>query len=89
MMAGLEYTQFEFLPEKIQTLSGSVHQTYSLLEETDYGDCVYIPFIDSSVPIYTTARDYHLYPDMYTPVAKVLTLQDLIPHSPPQLTTPL
>ena len=38
MMAGLEYTQFEFLPEKIQTLSGSVHQTYSLLEETDYGD---------------------------------------------------
>lgn len=77
MMAGLEYTQFEFLPEKIQTLSGSVHQTYSLLEETDYGDSVYIPFIDSSVPIYTTARDYHLYPDMYTPVAKVLTLQDL------------
>lgn len=77
MMAGLEHTQFEFLPEKIQTLSGSVHQTYSLLEETDYGDSVYIPFIDSSVPIYTTARDYHLYPDMYTPVAKVLTLQDL------------
>lgn len=77
MMAGLEHTQFEFLPEKIQTLSGSVHQTYSLLEETDYGDSVYIPFIDSSVPIYTTARDYHLYPDMYTPMAKVLTLQDL------------
>lgn len=77
MMAGLEHTQFEFLPEKIQTLSGSVHQTYSLLEETDYGDSVYIPFIDSSVPIYTTARDYHLYPGMYTPMAKVLTLQDL------------
>lgn len=77
MMAGLEHTQFEFLPEKIQTLSGSVHQTYSLLEETDYGDSVYIPFIDSSVPIYTTARDYHLYPDMYAPVAKVLTQQDL------------
>ena len=77
MMAGLEHTQFEFLPEKIQTLSGSVHQTYSLLEETDYGDSVYIPFIDSSVPIYTTARDYHLYPDMYAPMAKVLTLQDL------------
>ena len=77
MMAGLEHTQFEFLPEKIQTLSGSVHQTYSLLEETDYGDSVYIPFIDSSVPIYTTARDYHLYPGMYTPIAKVLTLQDL------------
>ena len=77
MMAGLEHTQFEFLPEKIQTLSGSVHQTYSLLEETDYSDSVYIPFIDSSVPIYTTARDYHLYPDMYAPMAKVLTLQDL------------
>lgn len=77
MMAGLEHTQFEFLPEKIQTLSGSVHQTYSLLEETDYGDSVYIPVIDSSVPIYTTARDYHLYPDMYAPMAKVLTLQDL------------
>lgn len=77
MMAGLEHTQFEFLPEKIQTLSGSVHQTYSLLEETDYGDSVYIPFIDSSVPIYTTARDYHLYPGMDTPMAKVLTLQDL------------
>ena len=77
MMAGLVHTQFEFLPEKIQTLSGSVHQTYSLLEETDYGDSVYIPFIDSSVPIYTTARDYHLYPGMYTPMAKVLTLQDL------------
>lgn len=77
MMARLEHTQFEFLPEKIQTLSGSVHQTYSLLEETDYGDSVYIPFIDSSVPIYTTARDYHLYPGMYTPMAKVLTLQDL------------
>lgn len=77
MMAGPEHTQFEFLPEKIQTLSGSVHQTYSLLEETDYGDSVYIPFIDSSVPIYTTARDYHLYPGMYTPMAKVLTLQDL------------
>ena len=69
MMAGLEHTQFEFLPEKIQTLSGSVHQTYSLLEETDYGDSVYIPVIDSSVPIYTTARDYHLYPDMYAPMA--------------------
>lgn len=77
MMAGLEHTQFEFLPEKIQTLSGSVHQTYSLLEETDYGNSVYIPVIDSSVPIYTTARDYHLYPDMYAPMAKVLTLQDL------------
>ena len=77
MMVQLEHTQFEFLPEKIQTLSGSVHQTYSLLEETDYGDSVYIPVIDSSVPIYTTARDYHLYPDMYAPMAKVLTLQDL------------
>ena len=29
MMAGTEKTQFEFLPEKIQTLCGSVYKTYS------------------------------------------------------------
>ena len=29
MMAGAEKTQFEFLPEKIQTLCGSVYKTYS------------------------------------------------------------
>lgn len=82
MMAGLEHTQFEFLPEKIQTLSGSVHQTYSLLEETDYGDYVYIPLIADTTPIYTTAPDYHKQSIMEKKVvdpalAKVLTLQDL------------
>ena len=82
MMAGLEHTQFEFLPEKIQTLSGSVHQTYSLLEETDYGDFVYIPLIADTTPIYTTASDYRKQSIMEKKVvdpamAKVLTLQDL------------
>ena len=82
MMAGLEHTQFEFLPEKIQTLSGSVHQTYSLLEETDYGDFVYIPLIADTTPIYTTAPDYRKQSIMEKKVvdpamAKVLTLQDL------------
>lgn len=82
MMAGLEHTPFEFLPEKIQTLSGSVHQTYSLLEETDYGDYVYIPLIADTTPIYTTAPDYHKQSIMEKKVvdpalAKVLTLQDL------------
>ena len=52
-------TQFEFLPEKIQTLSGSVHQTYSLLEETNYYDSVYIAIFDTTASIYTTAPDYH------------------------------
>ena len=82
MMAGLEHTQFEFLPEKIQTLSGSVHQTYSLLEETDYGYFVYIPLIADTTPIYTTAPDYRKQSIMEKKVvdpamAKVLTLQDL------------
>ena len=82
MMAGLEHTQFEFLPEKIQTLSGSVHQTYSLLEETDYGDFVYIPLIADTTSIYTTAPDYRKQSIMGKKVvdpamAKVLTLQDL------------
>ncbi len=82
MMAGLEHTQFKFLPEKIQTLSGSVHQTYSLLEETDYGDFVYIPLIADTTPIYTTAPDYRKQSIMEKKVvdpamAKVLTLQDL------------
>lgn len=82
MMAGLEHTQFEFLPEKIQTLSGSVHQTYSLLEETNYGDFVYIPLIADTTPIYTTAPDYRKQSIMEKKVvdpamAKVLTLQDL------------
>ena len=82
MMAGLEHTQFEFLPEKIQTLSGSVHQTYSLLEETDYGYFVYIPLIADTTPIYTTASDYRKQSIMEKKVvdpamAKVLTLQDL------------
>lgn len=58
MMAGVEKTQFEFLPEKIQTLCGSVHQTYSLLEETNYGESAYIPAIANAAAIYTTAQDY-------------------------------
>ena len=76
MMAGQEHTQFEFLPEKIQTLSGSVHQTYPLLEETNYGESVYIPLIADTAPIYTTAPDYHK-KGIKPPLAKVLTLQDL------------
>ena len=82
MMAGLAHTQFEFLPEKIQTLSGSVHQTYSLLEETNYYDSVYIAIFDTTASIYTTAPDYHKIAAMgikYIPytLAKVLNLQDL------------
>ena len=56
MMAGMGNEGFEFLPEKIQTLSGSVHRTYSLLEETNYGDRVFIPALsDTLVDLYTTA----------------------------------
>lgn len=82
MMAGAEKTQFEFLPEKIQTLSGSVHQTYSILEETNYYDSVYIAIFDTTASIYTTAPDYHKIAAMgikYIPytLAKVLNLQDL------------
>lgn len=82
MMAGLEHTQFEFLPEKIQTLCGSVHQTYSLLEETNYYDSVYIAIFDTTASIYTTTPDYHKIAamgikDIAPALAKVLTLQDL------------
>ena len=58
LMAGVEKARFEFLPEKIQTLSGSVHQTYSLLEETNYGDSVYMPNLGACFEFYTTAHDY-------------------------------
>lgn len=77
MMAGAEKTQFEFLPEKIQTLSGSVHQTNSLLEETNYGEPVYIPAIANTAAIYTTAQDYSKKGGIDPALAKVLTLQDL------------
>ena len=76
-MAGAEKTQFEFLPEKIQTLSGSVHQTYSLLEETNYGESAYIPAIANTAAIYTTAQDYSKKGGIDPALAKVLTLQDL------------
>lgn len=77
MMAGVEKTQFEFLPEKIQTLCGSVHQTYSLLEETNYGESAYIPAIANAAAIYTTAQDYSKKGGIDPALAKVLNLQDL------------
>ena len=81
MMAGLENPLFEFLPEKIQTLSGSVHQTYSLLEETDYGQSVYIPTIADTATIYTTAPDYSEYMDKRDGISRssgiIWTLQKL------------
>ena len=56
-MAGVDRPVFEFLPEKIQTLSGSVHKTFSLLEETYYGDPVYIPSFGGLVhDFYTTSN---------------------------------
>lgn len=77
MMAGTKKTQFEFLPEKIQTLCGSVHQTYSLLEETNYYDSVYIAIFDTTASIYTTAQDYSKKRGIAPALAKVLNLQDL------------
>lgn len=82
LMAGVEKARFEFLPEKIQTLSGSVHQTYSLLEETNYGDSVYMPNLGACFEFYTTAPDYGKLAAMrikgiHPALAKVVTLQDL------------
>ena len=80
-MAGVDRPVFEFLPEKIQTLSGSVHKTFSLLEETYYGDSVYLPTIADTSSIYTTAPDYskliNILPGISQLSGIVWTLQDL------------
>ena len=41
-MAGTEEFQLKWLPEKFQTLAGSVHSTYPLYIESDLGDSAYI-----------------------------------------------
>ena len=58
VMAGLDSAYFDFLPEKRQTLAGSVHRTYSLLEDTNYGEKVYVPTLGEEINLYTTANDY-------------------------------
>lgn len=49
-MAGVEPFRLSFLPERMQTLTGSVHPTYSLLPEADYGDTIYIPGMGKELP---------------------------------------
>lgn len=54
-----------FLPEQMQTLTGSVHPTYSLLPEADYGELVYIPGMGKELPLYTTAGTPFSLDDLY------------------------
>ena len=81
-MAGLEDdTSFEFLPEKFQTLSGSVHRTYALLEDTRIGESVYIPALDKSMDLYTTAprrNELFTLQDLYAPSVKPLSKEVLV-----------
>ena len=55
MMAGTKGTTEITLPERLQTLEGSVHQTYSLMPEGDYGESIYVSGQGREMPIYTTA----------------------------------
>ena len=64
-MAGVEPFRLSFLPERMQTLTGSVHPTYSLLPEADYGDTIYIPGMGKELPLYTTAGTPFSLDDLY------------------------
>ena len=72
VMAGLDSAYFDFLPEKRQTLAGSVHRTYSLLEDTRHGDKIYIDAVGKEVELYTTAPQ-----KAYNPKSRIWSLQDL------------
>ena len=48
-----------------RTLTGSVHPTYSLLPEADYGDTIYIPGMGKELPLYTTAGTPFSLDDLY------------------------
>ena len=41
-MAGMEPFRLQWLPEKFQTIAGSVHHTYMLFQESDLGESAYI-----------------------------------------------
>ena len=58
MMAGTggQLTEF-FLPERLQTLSGSVHRTYSLLQDADYDEPFYFPPLGQEICFNTTASE--------------------------------
>lgn len=64
-MAGVEPFRLSFYPERMQTLTGSVHPTYSLLPEADYGDTIYIPGMGKELPLYTTAGTPFSLDDLY------------------------
>ena len=64
-MAGVEPFRLSFLPERMQTLTGSVHPTYSLLPEADYGDTIYTPGMGKELPLYTTAGTPLSLDDLY------------------------
>ena len=64
-MAGVEPFRLSFLPERMQTLTVSVHPTYSLLPEADYGDTIYIPGMGKELPLNTTAGTPFSLDDLY------------------------
>ena len=56
MMAGVSEEKTSItLPERLQTLEGSVHRTYSLLPEGDYGESIYVSGEGREMTLYTTA----------------------------------
>ena len=67
MMAGTSGEPIEItLPERLQTLTGSVNRTYPLLQDADYGEAFYFPPLGKDFPFYTSATDptwnlQHLY----------------------------
>ena len=72
MMAGVEDFYFDFLPEKRQILAGSVHRTYPLLPESNFGDKVYLDVTGDSTELYTTAAN-----STFNARRRIYTLQDL------------
>ena len=70
-MAGIEAFSLRFLPEKSQTIEGQVNHTYSLYQDKNFGESVWIYGINPYTPIvfYTTAYE--------SKSSELYTLQDL------------
>lgn len=73
-MAGVEPFVFSALPEKGQTLAGSVYNTYSLYTDNLYGDSVMIDAV-APYPIsyYTSVQPGHSLQDLYSNFIKDMT----------------
>ena len=64
-MAGAEPFTLNFYPERAQSLAGSVHPTYSLLPDYDYGEEFWVDGMGKTMALYTTADTDITLQDLY------------------------